>query len=726
MIADIRISISNIILFTGLTLFQFLSILFILSQIQFFFHVSINVVTFIISACISVLILYSSGYSIFYTGDNELVAKKKAVYLSFIVFLLSLGIIILSIIFGISYLDPSHDSNAYHKPYALFFVHGWNPVLSDLPPIVFGIQGLDYMNNTYPKGAELIASYFYLISGVLESVKAINLIIGIAAILLSYSTFRLFLPDNKIYSVILSLVVVFNPVWVTQSTQFYIDGFYYEVLLIIICLSLYYVKTKGEFYILFTLILGLVLGLSIKGSSLLVIPILYAMFLFIICLYRREKIILVLMLSFIPLLVLSLVTGYSPYIVNYSKYSDPLGESAITVDESDFTLKNVGYSNFQIPDWLVPKELFLKTLLSPVSQQYTGMKNPLIIDIGEFSLLSGENRINAYGPFLGLIIILSTLVLLVFLLFNNTKSTDSKILLICALFVFLTVILHPAVWWARLVPQFYFIFICIAMIGFLSKLQLIKNLSILLLGVLVINAIILCIYWYPEEAEVTTQIDDMLKGINDSTFGPVLITAGESKRDDIKNISYLLTNIVSFHERGIPWIVGDNAIINKTNYSAPLFFYSKAIVMSKPPNYHIGDTIPATVLGRYAIDGFSETLGTHIWTDMPEASLNLIITDPPEMVYLLLKARPYHIDDQYINQTIWVSINNLPLSKPIILVGLTVNTVVIPLPSGILINGTNIIKFTLPDAKRLSTHYYGISVRSITLTDTLPLNPEID
>ena len=169
-------------------------------------------------------------------------------------------------------------------------------------------------------------------------------------------------------------------------------------------------------------------------------------------------------------------------------------------------------------------------------------------------------------------------------------------------------------------------------------------------------------------------------------------------------------------------LINPKEIMGIPNYTVPLFFETDAIVVPKSKEYDIGNTISASIMGRYAIDGFSPTFGTYIWTDKQDAIVNLTIINPAERLYIALKARPYHVDNQYINQTLWIYVNNMSLPDPVFLTGLKVNTVYIPLPPGSMVNGTNIIRFHLPDAKKLPNGAYGMSVRSLAITETIPLD----
>ena len=758
------------IFYTGLTVFQFISVLFILTQLLFYFAIPVSTLTLVLSASISVIILYFSVYSDYKRDNPGNQAKKDSLAVSLVVIILSVACIVVSVAFGISFFDATHDSNNYHKPYAIFFANGFNPIVNETPPVVFGIQWQNNLFVSFPKAAELLGSYFYLVSGILESVKAINLVVLLSAIIITFCTFILFIPKKRVAAFLLASAAVLSPVWIIQSTQFYIDGFYYEIILIVLALILYYVKTRGNGNILLTILLGLVLIFNTKGSSLLFVPIFLALFFLLVYIYKPDRKKTVIAISIIAIVVLSVMTGYSSYLVNYSRYveeysiyANPLGENAViewrdtetgsplgnhtrlgqeasdsaginrekstsgdTSLPPDSPRTDTGITGSgdepdtigsKISQWLLPREMFVLYHFSPVSQQYTGMKNPFDINLSEIKELTGENRVNEYGPFLGLILILSLLTLIIALLFRDKGNSDTDVLFIAIAFIFLSVILHPAVFWDRYVPQFYCIIVLIALIGLLSKMPAQNVLSALLLAVLLINIICISAYWYPDSLEKTRQFNNILDGIRESTSDPVyLIHSTDTTRKDISDFSYRLTNIAYLQERGIPWRDGTNVKITRTNYTVPLFFESDAIVIPKSTQYQIGEIIPATVIGRYAVDGFAPTQGAYIWTDKRNVSLNLTIADPPEEAYLLLNALPFHVDDKFISQTLWITVNTMTLPQPYTLTGITENRLVIPLPSHSLVNGSNIIRFNLPHAKQLSKGAYGMSVRSLAIT----------
>lgn len=752
----------------GLTLFQFLSILAILTQLLFYINIRAGLLSLAASACISVLLLIYSVYHQERAGETEGVLKR-ALSISLIVIISSILIMLLSSGFGSLFFDETHDSNNYHKPYALFFANGFNPVYDQNPPVVFGIEWGNNLFVQFPKAAEIIGSYFYQISGSLESVKAINLIACISALIITFYTLLLFLPKRRITAGILASALVLSPIWITQSTTFYIDGFYYELILIVLSLMLFFIKEKASDTILLTIIVGSILLINTKGSSLLFVPIFLLFFGYLLYTYKPEIWKKVIITSVIIILILTLLTGFPTYFSHFERYVDefsiymnpfgenavmehrnqddgnPLGNHSITgikgivpsapslisstslqkIDENppQGTMANTSGDESgvfsKVSKWLLPREMFIRYHFSPVSQEYAGMKSPFDINMSELTELTGENRVNGYGPFLGLIILLSFITLISAFIFRENGDNNLRILSIAILFILISVILHPAVFWDRYVPQLYIIFGLIALIGLLSRISAINLLAYMIIAIMLINALCVGAYWYPVSLEKSTVFYNVLDGIKDSTVEPVyLIHSTESTRDDISDPFYRLTNIAFFQEWKIAWKDGTNEKISEPNFTVPLFFETDAIVIPKSTEYQVDTMIPPTVIGRYAIEGFAPTQGAYIWTDKRNVSLKLTINNPPDIAYLKLNALPLHMDERSVDQIIWVTVNNQTLAKPYSLTKIEENRLVIPIPPHALLNGENIIRFKLPYAQKLPKGLYGMSVRSIGITST--------
>jgi hypothetical protein len=718
-----KISIIEINKYLGLTIIQFLSILFILTQIAFYFGIGVNFGSFIVTVLITFLILFLSVFFDYKKNNETDNVIRSAMLVSLIVSVIFAIAFVISIGFGNIFIDQSFDSNAYHKPYSLFFVNGWNPIMSNTPPDLFEgkIKGNDHKKNSYPKASEMIASYIYLLSDSLESVKAINLIILFSAFAITLFTILLFLPYNRIAAITVSFVAVLNPVWIAQSTEFFIDGFTSELILILICLILIYINGNNNWYILLSLLLDSVLLLSTKGSSLLFIPLFMVMLVTLVWLFCRHQMSNVIIFLVI-LMGISLITGFSPYMENYKNYKSPLGEDIGSPE--GFTQFYTGYTNNLLPGWAVPRELFIKSLFSSPSQKYYGMKNPFSFQLTELDNLTGENRINGYGPLCGITILVSLILLL--LLIPNIKNRDTTILLICILFIFLTVILHPACWWARFVPQFFLIPVFIGVCGYINGSFLSKSLSSLLLILMILNIGLVGYHSYSVSYMTTKDFERGLSNIRDNAQFPVGLNNSYSLYSQFYPELASPVSAVLLEERGIPWgICGKTMNCSYMKNKKQLIFYTDVLFRA---NYQIGDTIDFSKKGNsdlYTTSGWSWKEQNSTWTDGNESEINLVIKDKiPENVFFNFKGTPF-VKNGIYKPILQIEINNKTLYGPKIISDDLNMT--LPIPAGYLVTGTNVIKIKIPEAKSPKSlglwednRKIGIAVNSISLMTSVP------
>jgi len=422
------------------------------------------------------------------------------------------------------------------------------------------------------------------------------------------------------------------------------------------------------------------------------------------------------------LMGISLITGFSPYMENYKIYKSPLGEDLGSPE--GFTQFYTGYTNNLLPGWAVPRELFIKSLFSSPSQKYTGIKNPFTFQLTELDNLTGENRINGYGPLCDIIILVSLILLL--LLLRDIKNRDTTIILICILFIFLTVILHPACWWARFVPQFFLIPVFIGLCGYINGSYLSKSVSSLLLILMIMNIGLVGYHSYSVSHMTTKDFERRLSDISNYAQFPVGLNNSYSLYGQFYPELASPVSAVLLEERGIPWEICGKTIncANMTN-KEQLIFYTDVLFKA---NYKIGDTINFSKTGNsdlYTTAGWSWKEQNFTWTDGDESEINLVITDNiPKSVFFNLKGTPF-IKNGIYNPILQIDINNKTLYGP----NLISNNLdlTLPIPAGYLKNGTNTIKFKFPNAtspKSLGlwddNRKIGIAVNSISLTTTVP------
>lgn len=133
------------------------------------------------------------------------------------------------------YFDTSFDGQWYHEEGMIQLMKGWNPYSKGYP---LGPYDAKFFIARYPQG-DLFAlnSIFIFFKNNIEVAKGLNFLMGICAFLLLVKAFRLLLPEGSKAQqwllVLLSFVIVINPVAVAQLFTFYHDGrLYYETIIL--------------------------------------------------------------------------------------------------------------------------------------------------------------------------------------------------------------------------------------------------------------------------------------------------------------------------------------------------------------------------------------------------------------------------------------------------------------------------------------------------------------
>ncbi len=147
----------------------------------------------------------------------------------------------------------------------------------------------------------LIGVIFSKIFGI-ENIPYLTIIISFLSLLLFYLILRNFFNLNKFLSFVVSLFLLFNPLFLVSSIGFMTENYF--LLLILICLYLFlsYEKTKNKRYLYF-LFISLFLGLNLRQVA-LVFPLSMFVYFFI----KRDKINFV--ISFVAFLIFYSYYGF--------------------------------------------------------------------------------------------------------------------------------------------------------------------------------------------------------------------------------------------------------------------------------------------------------------------------------------------------------------------------------------------------------------------------------
>jgi len=145
---------------------------------------------------------------------------------------ISIFLILMSILLTWNTYDLTADGNCYHKLAIGSLKNGWNPVYQNNEDFgikegnVFDVKTEESKNyvwtNHYAKGHWIFSANVYKLTDNIETGKIINLLMGYIcfALVLSYFSRK----TGMIRAIIISLLLVINPITIVQTMNYYVDG----------------------------------------------------------------------------------------------------------------------------------------------------------------------------------------------------------------------------------------------------------------------------------------------------------------------------------------------------------------------------------------------------------------------------------------------------------------------------------------------------------------------
>lgn len=389
--------------------------------------------------------------------------KKNNFILTLKMVIVLLVIVFVSLLLSFFSWDYSYDGQSYHQAIILVLKEGWNPVYQHHSG--FQNNGLSLWIDHYAKGIEIIAAAIYSATGYMECGKAVNFIIIIASFFFVFNLLDEYFSFFKFRKkVIISFLLAASPVVVNQFITYYIDWSLYSLLVILICAIL----LKSRDYIKYVSIVMVVfLSTVIKFNILFFVGFtifIYLFYLFVLKEYLEvKKIFLISVLSLIGAIFIS---GINPYITNTIDHHNPF----YPIVGSD----SVDILTYQTPTNMRDKSRFeaiLISLFSETNAQKTDAKVVFPLYLSSSGIKNAgqpDIRVGGFGVFFSGILILS----LVLYLFSQVKERSKKMNInLILFFLFFSIFILPAGWWARYVPFFYSIPIVILLYSEISEQQ---------------------------------------------------------------------------------------------------------------------------------------------------------------------------------------------------------------------------------------------------------------
>jgi hypothetical protein len=355
-------------------------------------------------------------------------------------------VLILSIAVATFFYDVSFDGQLYHQDAILRLVRGWNPLLETGP------SWYRKVSEHYPKAGWIIAASLQCVTGNIETGKALNILLVVA----SFFVARRALAATGIMPArgrtLVALLLALNPVSIYQLFSFMSDGCLASLLVILVGQMIILVRDPSRRGAVQLGIAAILLA-NVKYTGLVYLLVLGVPWLLFFLWKRRDLAKRVLLSAGVIVFLALFLFGFNPYVVNTVHHGDPL-YPMLSDEGRDFQAG-------QVSDEYYRKGRIEKFALSLFAQSRNSIKDPPVLKV-PFSVRSGEalafttwdTRFAGWGPlFSGAIVI--ALVMMAFLW--RRRPDAFRIGMIVAVWLLFSVLVFPEPWWARFVPQVWFL-----------------------------------------------------------------------------------------------------------------------------------------------------------------------------------------------------------------------------------------------------------------------------
>ena len=459
------------------------------------------------------------------------------------------GLIILALLISRYFIDFSGDGQSYQQMGVLQIALGWNPIKELIVPDVWDSTHSIWLNH-FPRFFWIVSGAIYKVLGNLEMSKILNLLFIVSNFLVGYWYLRHKLINKKT-SILVSGLVAFNPICVSQLNTFSVDTLIASLFGLLMWNIFIFidkkVHIKGSDFSIFLIS---VILFNIKWPNLAYVFVLFVMILFYLYLRHKELIKRWIKIFVLAGIVGILLLGFDPYISNTVRYGNPfypIYPSKFEVDNRTISPRfevdgNVwrfmsaanSPSNFSGKSWWwkfwysifsVSSSAHLISYDSRVmDESVSELKVPFLIHKDEWLAFNySDVRVAGFGVWFSGALILSLLILLALMLVNSKHFIE---LIFIWLMILIATWLNPESWWARYVPFLYFLPVLSFCWAFKENKRFLKALRGMLGVVLVVNTLLILWVVISFQWRMTglrrNEIREMLS-INQSQELPVVI-----------------------------------------------------------------------------------------------------------------------------------------------------------------------------------------------------------
>ena len=362
--------------------------------------------------------------------------------------------------------DTSLDGQQYHFQAIYALSEGWNPLRGETTPPVIG-DPFTLWAAHYPRGGTIFSANLLAAGLPLAAAKPLNflLLFGTSALL---GGMLLRCGFSHLFAALLTAAAVMSPVVVGQLFTTMNDGLLGLLILVFAVSAVAWIRDQDRLAAI-TGLAAIILALNLKFSAIPIFVILCAFASGSAWFVRGQGAGLRVGAALLTTAVVAIgLIGWSPYMQNLLDHGHvfhPLmGTQAVDIMQQS---ASSGFSNTPaaLRD-MSPVERFFFSLFSETHAGFETephLKVPFTVSVSEIRTVGGVDvRLGGFGPFFSGAILLAA-VCTVMIWFRSPKQNNVTLgLLLIAFAMLVSVALMPENWWARYVPQFWFVPLAIA------------------------------------------------------------------------------------------------------------------------------------------------------------------------------------------------------------------------------------------------------------------------
>ncbi len=387
-------------------------------------------------------------------------------------------------------VDTSYDGQTYHYEAIRLFRDGWNYFTPlTVEPHRREMEFYSPLFIHYPTFAWMTWALLGDLFGNIESAKVLQLIFLGSAFCSTLAALRI-VGASWVLSSVTAFVASANPVALSQTLNFYVDGLFASAFLTALSLGILWQRRPTRF-VTGALLSVLTILVQIKFTSTVTAVIVCGsamcwLFLRKDALAKRFALVI---LSFVFFAVG--VIGYHPFVTNVVQTGSvfyPISTSTALGDGSE----NLAFQDVQLPLNFRDKNRFSKLFLStfsrsanPFDRDAAAVKLPWQLDRAEIEIFRlPDVRVGGFGPLYALALLLGILGF-VFLYRGEATKRDALALPVILL---LSAAANPECWWARYVPQLWLVPIALSLPALLASRR--RVLPICAVAAMLVNSVL--------------------------------------------------------------------------------------------------------------------------------------------------------------------------------------------------------------------------------------------